>query len=129
MFGFSHAELGVLTGRSEAASRQQVHRMLRRVRTGPAAHAAADDEANCLLALCRAALAQRDPAALVALLRLASPQALALSAQADGCGAGEAALPPVAGVVQIGKQMVVQFRTADGTIAITPVGQAYAEAA
>src|SRR5690349_22247360 len=35
-----------------------------------------DEDADCLLALCQWALAQRDPAGLVAVLRVASPQAI-----------------------------------------------------
>jgi RNA polymerase sigma-70 factor (ECF subfamily) len=82
VFGFSHAELGVLAGRTEAASRQQLRRLLQRLHQITTEDDPEDDDADCLLALCRMALAQRDPTALVAVLRASRPQAMALSARA-----------------------------------------------
>lgn len=83
VFGFGHAELGALSGRSEAASRQQMHRWLQRLRGrcapsgGAAAVAMADEEEHSeLFLLCSQALAQRDPFNLIAILRTAQPQML-----------------------------------------------------
>ncbi len=75
VFDMGHAELGALTGRSEAASRQRLHRALRRVRNEPLGELQrAEDEA--VLALCRLAMAHHDPAGLVALLRSTAPVAM-----------------------------------------------------
>ncbi|MGN4118616.1 RNA polymerase sigma factor, partial [Burkholderia gladioli] len=83
VFGFDHAELGPLTGRSEAASRQHLRRLLGRLRERPVAPGESvpqDDERADWLALCRLAVGQRDPAGLVAALRAARPQSLAAGA-------------------------------------------------
>lgn len=87
IFEFSHAELGSLSGRSEDASRQHLHRLLKRLRSTPPAvpgpqDEAQDDDAAYLLALCRHALAQRDPGGLVAVLRACRPQTMAALTQA-----------------------------------------------
>ncbi|WP_454691682.1 sigma-70 family RNA polymerase sigma factor [Achromobacter aloeverae] len=86
IFEFTHAELGALAGRSEDASRQHLHRLLRRLRaTPPAPRRVEDDEdedAVYLFALCRHALAQRDPGGLIAVLRASTPQAIASLANA-----------------------------------------------
>jgi RNA polymerase sigma-70 factor (ECF subfamily) len=87
IFGFSHAELGSLAGRSEEASRQHLHRLLRLLRSTPPAgpgpdEEAEDDDATYLYALCRYALAQRDPGGLVAVLRACRPQMMAVLANA-----------------------------------------------
>jgi RNA polymerase sigma factor (sigma-70 family) len=103
IFEFSHAELGALAGRSEDASRQHLHRLLRRLRSTPAqgrrpktdgqdrrdamdekdGQAARDDtdeDAGYLFTLCRHALSQRDPGGLVALLRASNPHIMAVLA-------------------------------------------------
>lgn len=86
VFDLGHAELGAMLGRSEAASRQYLSRALRRLRGTPARRRpeapTADDDAAALLAVCRHALAQRDPAGLVALLRSGQPLPVALRASA-----------------------------------------------
>jgi RNA polymerase sigma factor (sigma-70 family) len=98
VFELGHAELGEISGRSEAASRQHMHRLLRRLRfdiDAPDQHARdrLDAEHGALLALCRLAMVQRDAGGLIALLQAARPMALAA---AGGCapeaaagGAGE----------------------------------------
>lgn len=82
VFELGHAELGELSGRSEAASRQHMHRLLRRLKfedgvTDPYSkdRLAADNDA--VLALCRLAMVQRDAGGLRALLQAARPMALA----------------------------------------------------
>lgn len=87
IFEFSHAELGPLSGRSEDASRQHLHRLHRRLRSTPPAFPMPDDEtqdddAAYLFALCRHALAQRDPGGLIAVMRACRPQMMAALAQA-----------------------------------------------
>ncbi|MFC6839812.1 RNA polymerase sigma factor [Xanthomonas theicola] len=87
VFDFSHAELAVLSARSESTSRQHLRRLLQRVRAalpdapGPSARAPREDDA-CLLALCRHAVLHGDPAGLVATLRAARPQTLLAAALA-----------------------------------------------
>lgn len=79
IFEFSHAELGALAGRSEDAARQHLHRLLRRLRSTPARDDT-DEDSGYLFALCRLALAQRDPGGLVALLRASNPCIMAVLA-------------------------------------------------
>jgi RNA polymerase sigma factor (sigma-70 family) len=81
IFEMGHAELGALAGRSEAASRQHMHRTLRRLQ-GPADltqrpfGARDDDDGDTLLSLCRMAIDQRHPGGLIALLQTMRPSAL-----------------------------------------------------
>ncbi|AZG09112.1 sigma-70 family RNA polymerase sigma factor [Pigmentiphaga sp. H8] len=81
IFGFSHAELGALTGRSEEASRQYLHRLLARLRSRLSVDRGPDEneqeDATYLFALCRHALARRDPGGLIAVLRACRPQMMA----------------------------------------------------
>ncbi|MEX3526946.1 MAG: sigma-70 family RNA polymerase sigma factor [Burkholderia sp.] len=79
VFGFDHGELGPLTGRSEAASRQHLRRLRERP-PAPGSSAPRDEEHADWLALCRFAVGQRDPAGLIAALRAARPQTLAAGA-------------------------------------------------
>lgn len=78
VFELDHARLGELSGRTEAASRQHVRRLLARVRGDrqPWDDAYADEDTGDLLALCQLAVWQRDPAGLIATLRVSSPVAL-----------------------------------------------------
>ena len=130
VFDFSHAELGRLTGRSEAASRQQLHRLLQRLRRPAAPARPSDEDTDCLLALCQWALAQRDPAGLVAVLQVSSPRAMAASAPFAHAGAREAAAPapaPIARLVQFGDFLALQVRTPAGLLACLPLGEAVRE--
>jgi RNA polymerase sigma-70 factor (ECF subfamily) len=82
VFGLGHAELGELSGRSEAASRQHMHRLLRRLRfdvdgSDQSAGDRLEAEHHALLALCRLAMVQRDAGGLMALLQAGRPMALA----------------------------------------------------
>ncbi len=129
VFGFSHAELGTLAGRSEAASRQQLHRMLQRLRLDGPARAPVDDDSSDLLALCKLALAQRDPAGLVAVLRASRPQGMALSARALPCNSGNAVKPPAARLVQVGNLLALQIQIGDGPVTWLPLGEAVADPA
>jgi RNA polymerase sigma factor (sigma-70 family) len=99
VFELGHAELGELSGRSESASRQHMHRLLRRLKfeTVDADLRAKDRleaDNDAVLALCRLAMVQRDPGGLMALLQAARPMALAVSAEcqpeasAEGATAG-----------------------------------------
>jgi len=128
VFGFSHAELGTLAGRSEAASRQVLRRALQRLRrAGPVT--ADDEDQACLLALCQQALAQRDPAVLVAVLRAARPQAMLACAPAPRMAREDAAAAPRARLVQSGNQLALLVVTDDGSVACLPLGEALAEPA
>lgn len=96
VFELGHAELGEISGRSEAASRQHMHRVLRRLKFGAGGtedRLNADNDA--VLALCRLAMTQRDPGGLIALLQAARPMAFAASVacqlETPGDGAGEGA--------------------------------------
>jgi len=84
VFGLGHAELGEISGRNEAASRQHMHRLLRRLRfdtdeTDQHASHRSDAEHHALLSLCRLAMQQRDAGGLIALLQAARPMAMAAS--------------------------------------------------
>ncbi|MFT3802402.1 MAG: sigma-70 family RNA polymerase sigma factor [Burkholderiaceae bacterium] len=128
VFDFSHAELGALAGRNEAASRQQLRRTLQRLRRSDPQDRPPDDSDD-LLALCRLALVRRDPAGLVAVLRTSTPQAIARSAQAVRRDSGDPARPPAARLIQIGNLLALQIRTADGWVAWLPMGEALTEPA
>ncbi|ALM84499.1 RNA polymerase sigma factor [Bordetella sp. N] len=85
IFEFSHAELAALAGRSEDASRQHLHRLLRRLRSSTphdrrSPRDQEDEDAGYLFTLCRHALAQRDPGGLIALLRASNPDIMAVLA-------------------------------------------------
>lgn len=129
VFGLGHAELGELSGRSETASRQHMHRLLRRLRfdidvSDQPARDRLDAEHHALLALCRLAMLQRNAGGLMALLQAARPMALAA---AGGC-------PPEASAAQAGeggtrtRLMLVQGRLAlavylgGGLLCVLPVG-------
>lgn len=127
-FDFSHAELGELAGRSEAATRQRLHRLLRRLRQRPAAESPAEDSPY-LLALCQWALAQRDPAGLVAVLRSARPQALALPAHLPGSPQIDRAGPPAARLIQVGDRLALLTEGHGGLMAWLNLGEAIGEPA
>lgn len=125
VFDFTHAELARLTGRSEVASRQQLHRLLQRLRRPTVSAPSTDEDQDCLLALCQWALAQRDPAGLVAVLRVSSPQAMAVSAPARLRDVDETA--PATRLVQFGRFLALQVRTPGGLVACLPLGEAVTE--
>lgn len=87
-FDFEHADIARLARRSEAASRQRLHRALRRLRDNDAAtddEVAEREQAEALLSLCWRALRSHDASALTALL--ARPQTMARAAPAAACHA------------------------------------------
>ncbi len=124
VFGFNHAELGIMAGRSEAASRQQLHRMLHRLRQTDPMAVSANDDTTCLLALCQLALVQRDPAGLIAVLRAARPQAMALSAWTPQQNSVEATKPPTTQLIQIGNLLALLIHVEDGPGTWLPLGEA-----
>ncbi|WP_250623107.1 RNA polymerase sigma factor [Pinirhizobacter soli] len=129
VFDWSHAELGTLSGRTEEASRQQLRRMLQRLRQARLAETPVDEDQSCLFALCQLALAQRNPAGLVAVHRVARPQAMKASAQAiHGSRAGSAE-PPRTQLVQIDNQLALLIQAGDGPVAWLPLGEAFTELA
>ena len=128
-FDFSHADVGRLTGRSEAASRQQLHRLLQRLRRPAAPAPSRGEDTDCLLALCQWALAQRDPAGLVAVLRVSSPQAMAMSAPPGHHGSGEHASAPATRLVQFDRFLALRVETPEGLVACLPLGEALSETA
>lgn len=85
VFEFGHAELGAISGRSEAASRQHMHRVLRRLKyeaseTHQKSKDRLDAENAALLTQCWLAMVQRDAGGLIALLQASPPMALACAA-------------------------------------------------
>jgi RNA polymerase sigma factor (sigma-70 family) len=74
-FDFEHADIARLSRRTEAASRQRLHRALRRLREPVPDEREVRDHAEMLLSLCWRALQTHDASALTALL--ARPQATA----------------------------------------------------
>lgn len=129
VFGWSHAELGELAGRTEDASRQQLRRMLQRLRQAIPAELPVDEDQSCLFALCQLALAQRNPAGLVAVIRVASPQGMKASAQAMHSGFAGAAEPPRTQLVQIDHQLALMIQIGDGPVAWLPLGETFTELA
>lgn len=125
VFGFSHTELGELSGRSEAASRQHLRRALHRLRRDDLDDPM--DDSCDLLALCQLAVAQRDPAGLVAVLRASRPQAMALSAQALQRDPGESARQPAARLFQIGNLLALVSQSPCGLVAFLPLGEVLTE--
>ena len=129
VFGWSHAELGALAGRTEEASRQQLRRMLQRLRQTPPAERPVDEDQSCLFALCQLALAQHNPSGLVAVVRVARPQAMKASAQAMHAGPAGTAQPPRTQWVQVDNQLALMIHTGDGPVAWLPLGEAFTELA
>lgn len=68
VFDFEHADIARLAGRSEAASRQRLHRAMRRLREADERADTEREQAELLLGLCWRALRSHDSAALAALL-------------------------------------------------------------
>ncbi|GAA0762810.1 sigma-70 family RNA polymerase sigma factor [Ideonella azotifigens] len=93
VFDFEHAEIARLAGRAEAASRQRLHRALRKLRAAAPAHPR-DDADSPLFALCWHALQQHSPAALIALLRPPTLSCTAAGA-APQAGGGSGIQPTV----------------------------------
>lgn len=129
VFDYTHAELGALTGRNEVASRQQLHRILQRVRRTDLKDDPIDDDSSDLLVLCYWAFAQRDPAGLVAVLRTSQPQAMALSVQAVRYEAGDWAQLPEATPTRIIDLFTPQFCVVRGFHFYPPKIEAIAELA
>ena len=127
VFDFSHTELGELSGRSEAASRQHLRRTLQRLqRVEPDTPV---DNTGYLLALCQMALAQRDPAGLIAVLRTSRPQTMARSARPSPNEHGAHARPPTARLLQIDNLLVLLTHAPCGLVTLLPLGQAITESA
>ncbi len=139
VFEVSHAELAHATGRTEAASRQQLRRALQRLRLardgdGDAAHRGeARDEPNepaaAVLRMYLQSLKSRDPQTLWALLRQPPVSAyglhgaaLALQPRSTAPRAALHAPATVSGVVQVGGQLGLVL-TLDGvTLCVVPLG-------
>jgi RNA polymerase sigma-70 factor (ECF subfamily) len=128
VFAWSHAELGALAGRTEEASRQQLRRMLQRLRQALPEEVPVDEDKSCLFALCQLALAQRNPAGLVAVIRIARPQAMRASAQAMHSGPAGSSEPRTQ-LVQIDNQLAFMTQIGDGPVAWLPLGEAFTELA
>lgn len=126
IFEMGHTELGALTGRSDAASRQHMHRVLRKLQdeslgaTGtPAQRDGRDDET--LLSLCRMAIDQRHPAGLIALLQTLRPTALAACSGAprfhrDAAGA------TATGLVLVQGRLMLAVRLGGVLLCLLPLG-------
>ncbi len=132
VFDASHAELAQASGRSEAASRQQLRRALQRLRQveDDARHGDGRSEPKnndpAVLRLYLLSLQSRDPQALWALLRQPPVSALAVhgAAQAVSVARSNARRAPatVGGVVQVGGQLGLVL-TLDGvTLCVVPLG-------
>lgn len=131
VFEASHAELAQASGRTEAASRQQLCRALLRLRQAregdDARHGDGRDKPNgadpAVLRLYMQSLRSRDPQALWALLRQPPVSALAThgSVQPTPLRASHAPAT-VGGVVQVGGQLGLVL-TLDGvTLCVVPLG-------
>lgn len=132
VFDASHAELAQATGRSEAASRQQLRRALQRLRQAEndARHGDGRSEPKdndpAVLRLYLQSLQSLDPQTLWALLRQPPVSAVAVhgAAQAAPTVPSRAQCAPatVGGVVQVGGQLGLVL-TLDGvTLCVVPLG-------
>ena len=129
VFDASHAELAQATGRTEAASRQQLRRALQRLRRAEeeAHHGDGRDEPKdadpAVLRLYLQSLQSRDPQALWALLRQPPISALAAQGSAQPVPSHASRTPAtVGGVVQVGGQLGLVL-TLDGvTLCVVPLG-------
>ena len=128
VFEVSHAELAQATGRTEAASRQQLRRALLRLRQAgsvPVPHPVREQDASeeTALRMYVQSLQLRDPQTLWAMLR--QPPISALAAVGFNPSATKAAAaPPVTtcGVVQVGGQLGLVL-TLDGvTLCVVSLG-------
>lgn len=129
VFEASHAELAQASGRTEAASRQQLRRALQRLRRAEeeARHGDGRDEPKdadpALLRLYLQSLQSRDPQALWALLRQPPVSSLAMQGSAQPVPPhASCTLATVGGVVQVGGQLGLVL-TLDGvTLCVVPLG-------
>ncbi len=129
VFDVSHAELAQATGRTEAASRQQLRRALQRLRPAEEAgrHGDGRDEPQskdpAVLRLYLQSLQSRDPQGLWALLRQPPVSALAMQGSVQPVPPHASRSPvTVGGVVQVGGQLGLVL-TLDGvTLCVVPLG-------
>lgn len=136
VFEVSHAEIAQATGRSEAASRQQLRRALLRLRqmrdgSAPPPPSKRDPSEETVLRLYLQSLQRRDSKMLWAMLRQPPVRALqgvraaaAASASAHAGAAQQAMAHPAThcGVVQVGGQLGLVL-TLDGvTLCVVPLG-------
>jgi RNA polymerase sigma-70 factor (ECF subfamily) len=129
VFDASHVELAQATGRTEAASRQQLRRALQRLRRAEEEARRGDgrDESNgadpAVLRLYLQSLRSRDPQALWALLRQPPVSALATHGSVQPAPPRASHAPAtVGGVVQVGGQLGLVL-TLDGvTLCVVPLG-------
>ncbi|HEY4369681.1 MAG TPA: sigma-70 family RNA polymerase sigma factor [Steroidobacteraceae bacterium] len=129
VFDFSHAELGALSGRSEVASRQRLHRMMGRLHRTTSMGMPEDEDRTALLALCQQALARCETAALVTLVRTVAPQSMAALERAGEAQSLFAAKAPMTQLVQVDNQLALRIQIGDGPVAWIPLGEAMTEAA
>lgn len=137
VFEVSHAELAQATGRTEAASRQQLRRALLRLRLareGDAAHRGKErDEPNgaaaAVLRMYLQSLQSRDPQTLWALLRqppvsaFGMPGAVqALQPMLSAPAAAQLAPATGSGVVQVGGQLGLVLMLDGVTLCVVPLG-------
>lgn len=125
VFEVGHAELGAMVGRSEAASRQHLHRAMRRLRAtreGAPRQAGepADGDDAAVLALCRQALVERDATGLVALLRGELP--LALRSATAGAPSTHRAGRSHARVVVAQGRLALAVCLGDQVVCVLPLG-------
>jgi len=129
VFDASHAELAQATGRTEAASRQQLRRALQRLRQAEAQARHGDERGEpsdgdpAVLRLYLQSLQLRDPQALWALLRQPPVSAMATQRSVQPVPPRASRAPAtVGGVVQVGGQLGLVL-TLDGvTLCVLPLG-------
>jgi RNA polymerase sigma-70 factor (ECF subfamily) len=125
LFGFSHAELGALAGRSELASRQRLHRMAGRLVRAVPPDSLDDEDRAALFALCQQAVISHETAALATLVRTAAPQSMAAIGRVPDRAFG--ATVPTTAWVQVGDQMALRIQAGDGPATWIPLGEARIE--
>lgn len=129
IFEMGHAELGALTGRSEAASRQHMHRTLRRLQgpTDSAQRSAGaredDDDGDTLLSLCRMAIDQRQPGGLIALLQTMRPSALSAGIGSNLGAACRAGHGSTTELLLVQGRLTLAVRLGGVLLCLLPLGQ------
>jgi RNA polymerase sigma-70 factor (ECF subfamily) len=128
VFEVGHADIAKASGRSEAASRQQLRRALLRLRQAggppePRPHAGREPGEETLLRVYLQSLQLRDPHILWAMLRQPPTRALAaLSARAIQAASAPMPATTCGVVVQVGGQLALVL-TLDGvTLCVIPLG-------
>jgi RNA polymerase sigma factor (sigma-70 family) len=113
VFEFDCAQIARILGKTEAASRQYLHRARTRARSGSAAEFEED-----YAAVCWRAIESRDPAPLIDMLQVTTVRALQFSGVADQYGAARS----VSKLVQVNGRYAIALVLDGVVLCVVPVG-------